>query len=325
MSQDWSVLVAGHARVVTEPDAVRRPTDLAHTKPWPGANARCGCRSSPHASPGTELLRSRGDACRTRLPGTCCARPHGASFRCRFGPRPGRSGGFTGELGIDVHDALHGTHEAHGDRDERGVASGRPASAAADRSRSTRPRVPLWSDPVSLTASLLVPPLDEPPLRETPTANVRPGEASAVLVPSRAASAAAAPADGGSVPSRPGRSSGSRPFVPPCARNPSGSHRAASWDRPTYPSRPALAVQPWCASGGRGRHTGLDGPAAGIDCPCGRRPSRAGWRDEVTPFEWPPHGAPTILGADDSRGCGWPCAGHRPLVLPTTAARKGSL
>ncbi|WP_406471844.1 pyridoxamine 5'-phosphate oxidase family protein [Streptomyces hirsutus] len=36
MSQDWSVLVAGHARVVTEPDAVRRPTDLAHTKPWPG-------------------------------------------------------------------------------------------------------------------------------------------------------------------------------------------------------------------------------------------------------------------------------------------------
>ncbi|CAM5633790.1 hypothetical protein SHIRM173S_12464 [Streptomyces hirsutus] len=59
MSQGWSVLVAGHARMVTEPDAVRRPTDLAHTKPWPGANARCGCRSSPHASPGTALLRSR--------------------------------------------------------------------------------------------------------------------------------------------------------------------------------------------------------------------------------------------------------------------------
>lgn len=29
-----------------------------------------------------------------------------------------RSGGPAGEVGIDVHDALHATHEAHGDRDE---------------------------------------------------------------------------------------------------------------------------------------------------------------------------------------------------------------
>lgn len=36
MDQGWSALVAGHARVVTEPDAARRPTDLTHTKPWPG-------------------------------------------------------------------------------------------------------------------------------------------------------------------------------------------------------------------------------------------------------------------------------------------------
>ncbi|GAB2808152.1 pyridoxamine 5'-phosphate oxidase family protein [Streptomyces chlorus] len=36
MSQGWSVLVAGHARVVTEPDTVRRLAGRAHTKPWPG-------------------------------------------------------------------------------------------------------------------------------------------------------------------------------------------------------------------------------------------------------------------------------------------------
>ncbi|MGG7569356.1 DUF1918 domain-containing protein [Streptomyces sirii] len=36
MSQGWSVLVIGPARVVTEPDEVRRLTDRAHTKPWAG-------------------------------------------------------------------------------------------------------------------------------------------------------------------------------------------------------------------------------------------------------------------------------------------------
>lgn len=36
MSQGWSVLVVGPARVVTEPDAVRRLADRAHTRPWAG-------------------------------------------------------------------------------------------------------------------------------------------------------------------------------------------------------------------------------------------------------------------------------------------------
>jgi nitroimidazol reductase NimA-like FMN-containing flavoprotein (pyridoxamine 5'-phosphate oxidase superfamily) len=36
MSQGWSVLVVGPARVVTEPDAVRRLADRAHTNPWAG-------------------------------------------------------------------------------------------------------------------------------------------------------------------------------------------------------------------------------------------------------------------------------------------------
>ncbi|KUL22249.1 pyridoxamine 5'-phosphate oxidase family protein [Streptomyces regalis] len=36
MSQGWSVLVVGPARVVTEPDAVRRLTERAHTEPWAG-------------------------------------------------------------------------------------------------------------------------------------------------------------------------------------------------------------------------------------------------------------------------------------------------
>ncbi|WKX06900.1 pyridoxamine 5'-phosphate oxidase family protein [Streptomyces sp. NL15-2K] len=36
MSQGWSVLVVGLARVVAEPDAVQRLVDRAHTTPWPG-------------------------------------------------------------------------------------------------------------------------------------------------------------------------------------------------------------------------------------------------------------------------------------------------
>ncbi|MEU1785389.1 DUF1918 domain-containing protein [Streptomyces sparsogenes] len=36
MSQGWSVLVVGPARAVTEPDAVRRLADRAHTAPWAG-------------------------------------------------------------------------------------------------------------------------------------------------------------------------------------------------------------------------------------------------------------------------------------------------
>lgn len=36
MSRGWSVLAIGPARVVTEPDEVRRLTDRAHTAPWAG-------------------------------------------------------------------------------------------------------------------------------------------------------------------------------------------------------------------------------------------------------------------------------------------------
>ncbi|MEV7689426.1 DUF1918 domain-containing protein [Streptomyces bungoensis] len=36
MSRGWSVLVVGPARVVTEPDVVRRLTEHAHTEPWAG-------------------------------------------------------------------------------------------------------------------------------------------------------------------------------------------------------------------------------------------------------------------------------------------------
>ncbi|MFJ4731996.1 DUF1918 domain-containing protein [Streptomyces sp. NPDC088770] len=36
MSQGWSVLVIGPARVVTEPDVVRRLAEHAHTEPWAG-------------------------------------------------------------------------------------------------------------------------------------------------------------------------------------------------------------------------------------------------------------------------------------------------
>ncbi|MER6122119.1 DUF1918 domain-containing protein [Streptomyces sp. NPDC001795] len=36
MSQGWSVLVVGSARIVTEPDVVRRLTEHAHTEPWAG-------------------------------------------------------------------------------------------------------------------------------------------------------------------------------------------------------------------------------------------------------------------------------------------------
>lgn len=36
LRQGWSVLAVGPASVVTEPDAVRRLTQRAHTTPWPG-------------------------------------------------------------------------------------------------------------------------------------------------------------------------------------------------------------------------------------------------------------------------------------------------
>jgi transcriptional regulator with XRE-family HTH domain len=36
LSEGWSVLVTGHAEGVTDPDAVRRLAEAAHTEPWAG-------------------------------------------------------------------------------------------------------------------------------------------------------------------------------------------------------------------------------------------------------------------------------------------------
>jgi hypothetical protein len=38
LSQGWSVLAVGPARIVTDPDAVRRLTEHAHSEPWAGGN-----------------------------------------------------------------------------------------------------------------------------------------------------------------------------------------------------------------------------------------------------------------------------------------------
>lgn len=40
MSQGWSVLVVGPARVVTEPETVRRLAERAHTRPWVGGERK---------------------------------------------------------------------------------------------------------------------------------------------------------------------------------------------------------------------------------------------------------------------------------------------
>ena len=61
MSQGWSVLLVGPARVVTEPEAVRKLIDRAHTAPWPGENARCRCRSGPRTSRDAASLRPSGE------------------------------------------------------------------------------------------------------------------------------------------------------------------------------------------------------------------------------------------------------------------------
>ncbi|WP_329530895.1 DUF1918 domain-containing protein [Streptomyces sp. NBC_01450] len=47
MSQGWSVLAVGPARAVTEPDAVRRLTDRAHSKPWAGGARELWVSISP--------------------------------------------------------------------------------------------------------------------------------------------------------------------------------------------------------------------------------------------------------------------------------------
>ncbi|MFF9077534.1 pyridoxamine 5'-phosphate oxidase family protein [Streptomyces sp. NPDC014735] len=47
MSQGWSVLVVGPARVVSEPGAVRRLADRAHTEPWAGGERGMWVRIQP--------------------------------------------------------------------------------------------------------------------------------------------------------------------------------------------------------------------------------------------------------------------------------------
>ena len=47
MSQGWSVLAVGPARAVTEPDAVRRLADRAHSKPWAGGARELWVSISP--------------------------------------------------------------------------------------------------------------------------------------------------------------------------------------------------------------------------------------------------------------------------------------
>ncbi|MFD0033074.1 pyridoxamine 5'-phosphate oxidase family protein [Streptomyces sp. NPDC055059] len=55
MSQGWSVLVVGPARVVTEPDAVRELVDRAHTTPWPGGEREMWASIEPKRYTGRRI------------------------------------------------------------------------------------------------------------------------------------------------------------------------------------------------------------------------------------------------------------------------------
>ncbi|GAA3367926.1 pyridoxamine 5'-phosphate oxidase family protein [Streptomyces sannanensis] len=56
MSQGWSVLVVGPARVVTEPDAARRMTDRAHTEPWAGGERETWVSIQPTGITGRRIV-----------------------------------------------------------------------------------------------------------------------------------------------------------------------------------------------------------------------------------------------------------------------------
>ncbi|MFV5996488.1 DUF1918 domain-containing protein [Streptomyces sp. NPDC056231] len=56
MSQGWSVLVVGPARVVTEADAVRRLAECAHTKPWPGGEREMWVSIEPTRLTGRRII-----------------------------------------------------------------------------------------------------------------------------------------------------------------------------------------------------------------------------------------------------------------------------
>ena len=47
LSQGWSVLIRGFARAVTDPDAVRRLTELAYSGPWAGGERDVWVRLEP--------------------------------------------------------------------------------------------------------------------------------------------------------------------------------------------------------------------------------------------------------------------------------------
>jgi nitroimidazol reductase NimA-like FMN-containing flavoprotein (pyridoxamine 5'-phosphate oxidase superfamily) len=47
LSQGWSVLIHGFARAVTDPDAVRRLTELAYSGPWAGGERDVWVRLEP--------------------------------------------------------------------------------------------------------------------------------------------------------------------------------------------------------------------------------------------------------------------------------------
>ncbi|MCX4510642.1 DUF1918 domain-containing protein [Streptomyces sp. NBC_01619] len=54
-SQGWSVLVVGHAQHVTEPDAVRRLAEGAHTKPWAGGEREMWVSIQPQRLTGRSI------------------------------------------------------------------------------------------------------------------------------------------------------------------------------------------------------------------------------------------------------------------------------
>ncbi|WP_155056077.1 DUF1918 domain-containing protein [Streptomyces blattellae] len=55
MSQGWSVLAVGPARVVTEPEAVRRLVDHAHTTPWAGGEREMWVSIQPRRLTGRRI------------------------------------------------------------------------------------------------------------------------------------------------------------------------------------------------------------------------------------------------------------------------------
>ncbi|MFG3203824.1 DUF1918 domain-containing protein [Streptomyces sp. NPDC048192] len=58
MSQGWSVLLVGPARVVTEPDVVRRLAERAHTEPWAGGKREMWVSIRPEQLTGRRISPS---------------------------------------------------------------------------------------------------------------------------------------------------------------------------------------------------------------------------------------------------------------------------